>query len=319
MPKISIVIPMYNAEAYIDTCFNSILAQTYADFEVIAVNDGSKDNTFEKAQAYALKDPRFTILSKENGGHTSARKMGCEYAKGEFIKCIDVDDAFPADCLELLIKRAETYDLDLVQGSHRMICLDGTIKNEDLGSEGIIDSKEFAYRLLAHKGGGGPNISLFKRSLLNKFTFSLPKEVKVYEDSFMILSIALEAKRIGLFPDIIVYHYYAHSNSLTHKYKKTSSRPYEALISQIASLLEAYQLKEHLSEEIEQLAIEYAVECCMNNTDLQHDAWVQKVIKSGVKPKRDRATKIAVFFIKQPACLFRLFFYVNALRRKLRN
>ena len=113
----SFIIPCYNVEKYLAECVDSILAQSVADFEVILVNDGSKDNTGAICDAYAAKDPRVKVIHKENGGQSSARNMGTAVAKGDYIIYIDSDD-FIMD-RDFLKKMAENADSDIIFYKHK--------------------------------------------------------------------------------------------------------------------------------------------------------------------------------------------------------
>jgi len=111
MPLISVVVPCYNQAQYLDECLQSVLDQTYTDWECIIVNDGSLDNTEEIAKNWVEKDTRFIYLSKENGGLSSARNAGIEIAKGEWILPLDADDKIGNQYLELAEKEFENYNL----------------------------------------------------------------------------------------------------------------------------------------------------------------------------------------------------------------
>ena len=112
--KISIIVPIYNAEKYIDRCMQSIYAQTFTDYEIILVNDGSKDNSLALCKAYAEKDNRITVIDKENGGAGSARNAGIEVAKGEYLAFPDADDWFDKDMYQELYDLAKSGDFDMV-------------------------------------------------------------------------------------------------------------------------------------------------------------------------------------------------------------
>ena len=92
MPKVSIIVPIYNSETHLSRCIDSILAQTYSDFELILVNDGSIDNSGKICDEYAQKDSRIIVIHKENGGTSSARNIGLEKSHGEYITFVDSDD-----------------------------------------------------------------------------------------------------------------------------------------------------------------------------------------------------------------------------------
>ena len=91
-PKITVIIPVYNAESTLRRCLDSILAQTFTDFECLLINDGSKDRSGEICEEYANKDSRVRVFHKENGGVSSARNVGLDNARGEWITFCDSDD-----------------------------------------------------------------------------------------------------------------------------------------------------------------------------------------------------------------------------------
>ena len=115
MPKISIIIPVYNVENYLSECLDSIISQTLKDIEIICINDGSTDNSLKILQEYKTKDNRITIIDKKNEGSGIARNLGMAGAKGEYIYFADSDD-WLADCsvLEKIYNAAEKNCLDIL-------------------------------------------------------------------------------------------------------------------------------------------------------------------------------------------------------------
>lgn len=93
-PIISIIIPVYNAEKTLNRCVDSVLNQTFHDWELLLIDDGSKDRSMYLCDEYALKDKRIKVFHKKNGGVSSARNMGLDYARGEWITFVDSDDLF---------------------------------------------------------------------------------------------------------------------------------------------------------------------------------------------------------------------------------
>ena len=119
---ISVIISVYNAEDYIEKCIKSIMAQTYRDLEIIAVDDGSTDNSREICRKLAEKDSRIVVLHKENGGNASARNAGIDIAKGEFISFVDSDDYIEDDMYEKML--SEMSDPKVTIGCSGLICTD---------------------------------------------------------------------------------------------------------------------------------------------------------------------------------------------------
>lgn len=114
MPKISIIIPVYNVEKRLPYCLDSLIQQTFTDFEAVCVNDGSSDNSLNVLTAYAQKDSRFKVISQENKGQAEARNTGLENATGEYICYLDSDDYFHPQYLEILYDYAVKHNADLV-------------------------------------------------------------------------------------------------------------------------------------------------------------------------------------------------------------
>ena len=106
-PFVSVLIPAYNAETALAKCLESVISQSFSDFEVIIINDGSKDNTLKIASEFSIKDQRINVYSQENKGVSAARNKALEIAKGEFICWIDSDDYVDSNYLQLLVKGIE--------------------------------------------------------------------------------------------------------------------------------------------------------------------------------------------------------------------
>lgn len=149
-PLISIVVPVYNLENYIEKTLKSIFAQTYENIEVIAINDGSKDLTAKILDEYAEREPRLIVIHKENEGVNRARLTGIKAAKGEYIGFVDGDDLIDNDMYERLFSNAVKYNADISHCGYRMIRPDNGVKyyyNKQItkvqnNNEGIVDLLE---------------------------------------------------------------------------------------------------------------------------------------------------------------------------------
>jgi glycosyltransferase involved in cell wall biosynthesis len=117
-PKLSIIIPVYNVEKYLRECLNSVVAQTFTDWECILVDDGSKDSSPAICDEYAQRDHRFTVIHKENGGPSSARNLGIETARSAYIYFIDSDDYIEPKTLEIMLNLATKYNTDVVVSAY---------------------------------------------------------------------------------------------------------------------------------------------------------------------------------------------------------
>ena len=114
MPKISIIIPMYNVERYVRRCLDSVLNQTFSDWQAICINDGCADKSGEIANEYAAHDKRFTVITQEHQGPSGARNVGIEHAVGEYIMCLDGDDFIHPQTMEITLSLAQRDNSDMV-------------------------------------------------------------------------------------------------------------------------------------------------------------------------------------------------------------
>lgn len=146
MPKISIIVPIYNTEKYLRDCINSVLSQQYEDYELLLINDGSTDSSERICHDYALRDSRVKVFNKSNGGQPEALNYGIERAMGDYLMFLDADDYWcDNNILSKLYQAAETYNLDLVRGE----CKEVNDRGEELFS--YLEEKRtrsFAYQLM---------------------------------------------------------------------------------------------------------------------------------------------------------------------------
>ncbi|MBR5278267.1 MAG: glycosyltransferase [Clostridia bacterium] len=180
MPKISIIVPVYKVEQYLDCCVESILAQTFTDFELILVDDGSPDNCPQMCDNWATKDARIKVIHKPNGGLSDARNAGVESATGEYVCFIDSDDLIaPTYCQTLYgMLHGTQYDFS-VCGVHRFP--DGEIPNVEIGdiSPKTVSNIEFLAMQFQKKTEFGVWNKLYRRSLFQTLSF---QKGKVHED-----------------------------------------------------------------------------------------------------------------------------------------
>ena len=127
MPKISIIVPVYKAEKYLRRCLDSIIAQTFTDWECILIDDGSPDNSGKICDEYAASDKRFRVIHQENQGVSAARQKGLDNCIGEYVIHTDPDDWVEKDFLNKMFERAQLTDADMVMCDFNRIYKDKTI------------------------------------------------------------------------------------------------------------------------------------------------------------------------------------------------
>lgn len=218
MATISIVIPVYNVEQYIKSCVNSILAQTYADWELILIDDGSSDSSGYICDSFAIIDERIKCIHKQNGGVTEARRSGWEISTGEWITFVDGDDTLPNNSLEVLYNETIKTETDIVEAYHY-------IRHELPQIDSIDD-----YRSYLLKGVGFVSVAvwgkLFRKAIINTWCFDIPRDIVRGEDWIMNIRIAFLSRKKPILLQQKVYNYRDNITSLSHTYKKNIDLEY---------------------------------------------------------------------------------------------
>ena len=179
-PLVSVIVPVYGVEKYINKCLESIINQTYRNLEIILVDDGTKDKSGEICEDYAKKDSRIKVYHKENGGLSDARNYGIEHSKGEYLTFIDSDDYVDTDYIEFLYELIKKgYKLALCS-LHVVYTSNGGIWNKGNGEESIITGKQCIEMMCYHEEiETAAYAKLIHRDLFQNVRF--PKE-KIFED-----------------------------------------------------------------------------------------------------------------------------------------
>lgn len=214
MPNISIIVPVYQAEKFLHRCVDSILAQTYKDFELILVNDGSSDRSGDICEYYASLDPRVSVMHKENGGQATARNMAIDwvfaYSDSQWIHFVDSDDYIHPRMLEILLNAA------LKMGAFVSACNEIETNGEPL-PEDVPDAAELMtpsefYRNHINQAAG-PCAKLFRKELFRSIRFP---HGKLYEDAFIMYRLYYQCDRIAFVP-WIGYAYFVNPDSSIRK------------------------------------------------------------------------------------------------------
>ncbi len=206
-PKISVIVPIYNVASFLPKCIESILNQSFSDFELILVNDGSPDNSHDICLHYQETDKRIIIINKQNGGLLSARKAGLESAKAEFISFVDGDDWVDIDFLASMYRIAELHDVDLIISGFIRVFEGRNEKMTPLYKQGIYQGSnlnELLNNMLNTSTFFQHGVStyvwnkLFRRSILNKVLFLVPNEITMGEDAAITYSYMPQCSAIGI-------------------------------------------------------------------------------------------------------------------------
>lgn len=217
MPKISIIVPVYNCEKYISNCINSILEQSFKDFELILVDDGSSDRSFEICESFAKKDNRVRTIHQPNSGVSRARNRGLDEAKGEYIGFVDGDDCVDKEMYERLYKNLadNNADISICGIVNYFVKKDGTtekVRQSPVDGFWIFSGEQALKEALQSRlYSVNPVNKLFKRELFDKLRYP---EGKISEDAFLIPVVISKSGKV-VYDSKPMYYYLRRENSIT--------------------------------------------------------------------------------------------------------
>lgn len=207
-PLISIIVPVYNMEEYLERCIKSILKQTYRNLEIILVNDGSTDNSGKICNEYACKDSRIKVIHKENGGSSSARNAAMKIFKGKYISFVDSDDFIHEEYIQYMYDILVKYDCDIVQTEFEIGNKSSFSKyTQSPYKVTIITGHDWAKGLRYHSTLWG---KLYKRNIVEGILFP---EGKIFEDDATYYKFAYKSEKICL-SNRCLYYYFMTVNSV---------------------------------------------------------------------------------------------------------
>lgn len=249
---VSIIVPVYNAELYLEECINSILEQTYKNLEIILIDDGSTDNSFEIMKQYSENDSRVQSLSISNSGPGKCRNVGLDIFSGDFVMFVDSDDMLYNDMVEILIKKVNTAsDIAMCKFSK-------DIKTFGTGDKSLVNQTESfidSVKQMNSPGfaSAGPYSKLYGKNIFSKLRFP---DIPMYEDSAISLQILSNAKEV-VFINYVGYYYRFNPESITNK--KVSEKNF-SILDKTDIVLDFIQ-----QEHPEALALAYTI--CLNDND----------------------------------------------------
>ena len=255
---ISIIVPIYNVEKYIEKCIDSIINQTYKYLQIILVDDGSTDNSGMICDIMAEKDARIVVLHKENGGLVSARKAGLKIANGQYIGFIDGDDYIEPNMYESLINALEESGADIIHSGYYSLngscinfkddCLDVTGNRNELLSNILLDR------------GITPSIwsKVFKRDVILQSYNQVDNASNYGEDMICLVASLFVAKRIK-FLDKAFYFYRIRNDSMTHIVDHNALHKELQLYSNLQSVFQRYGVVEKYNEIMNQFLLNHVV------------------------------------------------------------
>ncbi|MDU6765984.1 MAG: glycosyltransferase family 2 protein [Gemella haemolysans] len=241
--KISVIVPVYNVEQYLERCVDSIINQTYKNLEIILVNDGSTDNSGQLCDELAKKDDRIRVIHKKNGGLSDARNMGIDEAEAELIGFIDSDDYIDEDMYELLINNLKAANADLSMCGHY------DVYNNVLEAQ-VVDKKtwelspqEAIKMVMEAKILSVTAVNkLYKKSLFSELKFEIGK---IAEDAFIMIKLLDKCNKIVATNEKKYYYVHRENSITTQKFSLKFLNVIEAYEQNKEIILEKYpELKE---------------------------------------------------------------------------
>ena len=248
VPLVSIIVPVYNAEKYLNRCIDSILSQTMTDFELLLIDDGSKDNSGRICDEYAAKDVRVRAFHKPNGGVSSARNLGLDNAKGKWITFVDADDRCSCNYLEHLLSKVDD-DTDLII-SYAVIC-DSTGEKAEVYPEYKVNATNFE-RLFVDSDmhwHTSPWAKLYRASIIYENSLRFNEMMHIGEDADFLFSFMLITDKIYVSSDTDYYYTCDVSGSLTKRINTIDSEiaSYRTILCLVNRTIQQKNIKDNRS------------------------------------------------------------------------
>ena len=260
LPKVSVIIPCYNAQKYLRQCMDSVVSQTLRDIEIICVDDGSSDETLKILGVYAQADPRVRVLTQANAGAGAARNNGMRHASGEYLSFLDADDFFEPDMLEKAVAAADRYQADYVvydsdqyhMDTQSFVEVPWVIRTQD-----IPPYMPFSYRQLTDNVFlsfvGWAWDKLYRRSFVEEKGLYF-QEQRTTNDMLFVFSALVTAKRIAVVKEVLAHQRRGSRESLSVTRERSWHCFYDALTALRQRLVD-----EGIYWELEQDFINYAL------------------------------------------------------------
>lgn len=275
--RFSIVVPVFNIEKYIKECIESILDQNFKDYELILIDDGSKDKSGKICDEYSLKDDRIIVIHKENGGLVSARKEGINIAKGEYLVNIDGDDFIKKDYLNKINKFIINYNPDIVAVGctwwtpNEKTILANTlkdgfyIKNDLISIRNYIisdiDKRKISFGGLLYSSWS----KITKLSLVKPIQNDIPNDITIGEDFAVTVQLLFNCKSLVIASSICDYCYRKNENSMINTWKE-SEFSNEVLLFQYMDRVLKKDDNEKMNRYIYLITVRYIIGAANNST-----------------------------------------------------
>ena len=225
MKKVSVIVPVYNGEKVLQRCVDSILNQDYKNIEVILIDDGSRDASYEIMQKYALADERVRAVHQENQGVSATRNHGLELATGDYIQFVDVDDYLPYESIKLMAREMEENPVQMVIADFYRVANDTISQKGSIQSGGILTRREYAEKMLLSPADFYYGVlwnKMYQKEIIEKYHIIMDPSISYSEDMIFNLEYLLHVNTVSVLK-APVYYYVKTEGSLVDQNMKLSS------------------------------------------------------------------------------------------------
>ena len=211
MEKVSVIVPVYNGEQCLKRCADSILNQDYPELELILVDDGSRDRSWEIMRAIAAADRRVKAIHQENGGVSSARNRALAEASGTYVQFADVDDWLPMDAVKLLVREMEAQPAELVVGDFYRV-VDGNVSEKgSIETSGTLSLQQYANEMMLAPADLYYGVlwnKLYRRGIIERYGIRMDENISYSEDMIFNLEYLLHVKTVAVLKAPVYYYQY---------------------------------------------------------------------------------------------------------------
>ena len=337
MNKISVVVPVYKVEKYLNQCVKSILSQTFTDFELILVDDGSPDSCPDMCDAWAEKDSRVKVIHKENGGLSSARNAGVAAAQAEYIAFVDSDDWVEQDFLKTLYEAAVVYGADMVQCNYQTVSQHETVPvmspgfmlYEQDNMKNLLE--EMAQTNVKHLYNSRWT-KLYRADIAKEAVKLCPETQAMGEDYLMNFAAATMCDRIVILDSAPMYDYRINENSMSNSYsrrKRIQEYDFWNTVYNIAQNAGCSNLPD-VEKRVQSAYVDAIYECCISDWSMADKKKEIKEILSLITDRKSLKKNTINTNLLKKICLWAVYLNLTApvgyllsamfaLRRKFRQ
>ncbi len=315
---LSVIVPIYKVEKYINECVDSLVNQSFKNIEIILVDDGSPDNCPAICDEYAKQYNNVKVIHKKNGGLVSAKKAGVRLCCGEYVTFVDGDDWVENDYYEKVLSAINLYQPDIVSVNSHFIKEEGKkavvcAKNSYSGMYGRQMLEEEVFPEILSRPpffsfGVIPSLwsKIIRRDILIDFIPNEPEEIKMGDDLAITLPCLLKAESV-YFSDVCGYYYRQNPSSITHTFDSTAPVRVDILLNYLrktAEIYDNYNIKKQISEysmHILQFTVTMLINCSKNmygDLKSMKPLWQNVSVKEGLKGKAPLKVKLLLLAAK---------------------